>query len=136
MVPIIGFVGCTALLAGGVAAVDEARKGGSVALGETFTYQSGLALNVAIPKPYRPDNQFELQRDEVGYETTVTITNGTDKAVDAVLITKNATLTGSPRRNCSGTAPSPPRTSPPASRWPCPSGSRPPTAPGVRCRSR
>ncbi|WP_433559482.1 hypothetical protein ACQPWY_15215 [Pseudonocardia xinjiangensis] len=96
MVPIIGFVGCTALLAGGVAAVDEARKGGSVPLGETFTYQSGLALNVAIPKPYRPDNQFELQRDEVGYETTIAITNGTDKPVGAILITRNATLNGQP----------------------------------------
>ena len=96
MVPIIGFVGCTALLAGGVAAVDEARKGGSVALGETFTYQSGLALNVAIPKPYRPDNKFELSRGEVGYETTVIIANGTDKPVGAALVTKNATLNGQP----------------------------------------
>jgi hypothetical protein len=104
LVPIIGFAGCTALLAGGVAAVDQARKGGTVGLGETFTYQSGLALTVAVPTPYKSDNQFDIGRGEVGYEATITITNGTDKPVGAALITKNATVNGQPAPEIFGDA--------------------------------
>lgn len=102
LVPILGFAGCTALLAGGVAAVDQARKGGTVGLGETFTYQSGLALSVAVPTPYKSDNQFDIGRGEVGYEATVTITNGTDKPVGAALVTKNATVNGQPAQEIFG----------------------------------
>lgn len=102
LVPVIGFAGCTALLGAGVKAVEDARKGGTVGLGETFTYQSGLALSVAIPKPYRPVNQFELGRGEVGYETAITIKNGTDKPVGVALITKNATVNGQPAQEIFG----------------------------------
>jgi hypothetical protein len=102
LVPIIGFAGCAALLGAGVKAVDDARKGGTVGLGETFTYQSGLALSVAIPKPYQPDNQVEVGRGEVAYETAITIKNGTDKPVGAALITKNATVNGQPAQEIFG----------------------------------
>jgi hypothetical protein len=102
LVPIIiGFAGCAALLAGG-AAIDQARKGGTVGLGETFTYQSGLALSASIPTPYKSDNQFDIGRGEVGYESTITITNGTDKPVGAALITKNATVNGQPAQEIFG----------------------------------
>jgi hypothetical protein len=102
LVPVILFAGCTALLGAGVKAVDDARQGGTVGLGETFTYQSGLALSASIPKPYQSDNQFEIGRGEVGYEATITITNGTDKPVGAALITKNATVNGQPAQEIFG----------------------------------
>jgi hypothetical protein len=96
LVPIFGFVACTAIVGAGINAVDQARQGGSVALGETFTYQSGLGISVATPAPYEPQNEFELVDREVGYETTITITNGTPNAVGVVMITKNATVNGQP----------------------------------------
>lgn len=94
MVPILGFVACTAIFAGGVAAVDQQRQGGTVAIGEQFTYASGLA--VAAPTPYEADNEFIIGAGEQGYETQVTVTNGTDQPVGAALVTINATVNNSP----------------------------------------
>lgn len=94
--PVLFFVACTAMVGGAVTAVDQARQGGTVTLGETFTYQSGLGITVAVPAAYTPRNQFDLLDGEVGYETTVTIINGTPNPVGATLITKNATVNGQP----------------------------------------
>jgi hypothetical protein len=96
LVPIIGFAACTAVLGAGATAVDNARKGGTVAIGETFTYASGLALTVSEPKPYDPSNEFVVSPGNEAYEVTVTITNGTDNPVGAALISTNATVSGAP----------------------------------------
>lgn len=96
MTPILGFAACAALFAGGVAAVDQARQGGTVAIGETFTYQSGLALTVSQPVPYDADNEFIIAAGEQGYESTVTITNGTDQPVGSALTLPNATVNSAP----------------------------------------
>lgn len=104
MVPVLGFVACTALVGGAISAVDAARQGGTVAIGETFTYASGLSLTVAPPTPYEPENQFEVSSGEQAFETVVTVVNGTDKPVSATLISKNATVNGSPAQEVFGTA--------------------------------
>jgi hypothetical protein len=103
MLPILGFIGCTALVGGAISAVDQARKGGTVQIGETFTYASGLALTVAAPKPYQPKNEFEVGRDEQAFEAAVTVTNGSDRAVSATLLSKNATVNGTPAQEVLGT---------------------------------
>jgi hypothetical protein len=96
LVPVLGFVACTALVGAGINAVDQARKGGTVAIGETFTYASGLAITVSAPKPYEPTNEFTVSRGNEAYEVTITITNNTPNPVGAVLITKNATVNAAP----------------------------------------
>lgn len=96
MVPILGFVACTALVGGAVNAVDQARQGGTVAIGETFTYQSGLSLSVSQPAPYDAGNEFIVGPDEDAYEATVTVVNGSDAPVGATLITMNATVDSAP----------------------------------------
>ncbi|MGQ0574613.1 MAG: hypothetical protein ACT4RN_10475 [Pseudonocardia sp.] len=96
LVPVLGFVGCVALVGVGVNAVDQAREGGTVAIGETFTYASGLAISVSAPQPYEPSNEFVVSRGNTAYEVTVTITNNTSAPVGAVLISTNATVAGAP----------------------------------------
>lgn len=96
LTPIMFFVACTAMISGAAKSIDDARKGGTVNLGQTFTYKSGLSLTVTVPKAYVSKNQFVVPKGEVAYESTVTITNGTGKAVGASLITMNATLAGAP----------------------------------------
>lgn len=96
MVPILGFVGCMALVGAGAKAVDDAREGGTVKLGESFTYKSGLGLAVSTPEPVDVNNEFIVAAGEKAYEVTVTVTNGTKDAVGASLITMNATVGGAP----------------------------------------
>ena len=96
MAPVLLFVACSAVLAGGVAAVDNARQGGTVAFGETFTYQSGLALSAAAPTPYDADNEFIVGPTEQAFESLVTITNGTGQPVNSTLITMNVTAAERP----------------------------------------
>ncbi len=96
MIPILGFVACAALVGTAVNQVEENRQGGTVAIGETFTYKSGLAITVAQPTPYDADNEFIVSDKETGYEATVTVVNGTDKSVGAVLISINATVNSAP----------------------------------------
>lgn len=52
LVPVSGFLACTALLGGAITAVDSAGNGGTVAIGETFAYASGLAITVAPTVPH------------------------------------------------------------------------------------
>lgn len=104
LVPVLGFVGCTALVAGGVSAVQEQRAGGTLAIGETFSYADGLAITVAAPTPYQAENEFEIGDGEQGHEALITVVNGTDSPVGAVLITKNATVNGQPAQEVFGTA--------------------------------
>ena len=96
LVPILGFAACTAMVGGAISAVDQARQGGTVAIGETYTYQGGLALSVAQPSPYNADNEFLVGAGQQGYEALVTVTNGTDAPVAASLVTMNATVNNAP----------------------------------------
>jgi hypothetical protein len=96
LIPILGFVACTAMVGAGIKAVDDARKGGTVQIGETFTYASGLAITVAQPEPYDAGNEFIVGDNEAGYEATVTVVNGTKDPVGASLITINATVNNGP----------------------------------------
>lgn len=104
MVPVLGFIGCTALVGGAINAVDAGRQGGTVAIGETFTYKSGLALSVAAPTPYVPANEFEVGPGEQAFEAAVTVVNGSDRPVSATLISKNATVNGAPAQEVYGAA--------------------------------
>jgi hypothetical protein len=90
------FAGCAALVSGAASSIQDSRQGGTVALGQTFTYKSGLALSASAPQPYRSDNQFTIATGEAGYETSVTVVNGTKNAVGATLITMNATVNNAP----------------------------------------
>lgn len=96
LVPILMVGGCMALLGGAVSAVDQARKGGTVNLGEAYTYASGVKVSASVPKQDNPGNQFIVAKDEQGFVSTVTVTNGTDKAVAAALVSINATVNGAP----------------------------------------
>lgn len=96
LVPVLFFAACAALVGGAVNSVDQARKGGTVKIGETFTYASGLALTVSTPKPYKSSNPYIVGSGESGYEVTVTIHNGTKDPVGATLITMNVTVANAP----------------------------------------
>lgn len=104
MVPVLLFVACTALVGGAISSVDKAREGGTVAIGETFTYASGVGITVAPPTPYTSDNQFEVAAGETAFEAAVTVVNGSDKPVSASLISKNATVNGAPAQEVFGSA--------------------------------
>ena len=96
LVPVLFFVACTAFVGTAVNSVDQARKGGSVQIGDTFTYASGLAIAVSAPKPYKSSNPYIVGKSEAGYEATVTIRNGTKNPVGATLITMNVTVNSAP----------------------------------------
>lgn len=96
LVPVLGFVACTAFVGAGIDAVDKARKGGAVAIGETFTYESGLQLTVAPVAPYKAQNEFVVPDGHTAYGTTVTVVNATDRPVAAALVTINTTVNGAP----------------------------------------
>jgi len=96
LVPLLGFAACTALVGGAISAVDQARQGGTVTIGETFTYDSGLAITTAAPTPYDAGNEFIVAPGEQAYEVLVTVTNGTPNPVGATLITTNATVNNMP----------------------------------------
>lgn len=96
LVPVLAFGACAALVGGAVSAVDQARQGGTVALGETFTYQDGLALSAAVPTPYDAGNEFIVADNETAYESVITVVNGTDSPVGASLILTNATVNNTP----------------------------------------
>lgn len=96
VVPILGFVACTAMVGGAISAVDQAQQGGTVPIGQTFTYQSGLAIGTAAPTPHDAGNEFIVAAEEQAYEVLVTVTNGTPDPVGAALITTNATVNNMP----------------------------------------
>jgi hypothetical protein len=96
MVPVLGFVACTAILGAGVMAIDDARQGGTVKIGETFTYASGIALTVSQPKPFDANNALIVGSEEKAYEVVVTVTNGTENPVGSALIVSNATVNSTP----------------------------------------
>jgi len=104
LVPLLGFVACTAMVGGAVSAVDAQRQGGRVTIGETYTYASGLAVTVSQPQPYEVDNRFIVGPGEQAYEVSVTVVNGSDKPVSASLISKNATVNGAPAQEVFGSA--------------------------------
>ncbi len=92
LVPVLLFVGCTALVGGAVTSVQNARQGGTAKIGETFTYGSGLALTVSPLAPHRSSNPYMVAKDETAYEGTITMVNGSKNNVGSALLTINATV--------------------------------------------
>jgi hypothetical protein len=98
LVPLLVLGACVGLVGMGAKAVDDARKGGTVALGQSFRYASGVELAVSTPQAYEAPNQFSVERGNVAFESTVTITNGTSRPMSATLVTMNATVAGAPAK--------------------------------------
>ncbi|WP_226353569.1 hypothetical protein [Pseudonocardia sp. ICBG601] len=96
LVPILGIAACSALFVGGVNAVQEQRKGGTVAVGQTFTYKSGVALTVSDVVPYKSSNQFIVTKDEAAYKGLVTVVNGGKTQINAALVSINVTAASQP----------------------------------------
>ncbi|MCO1657325.1 hypothetical protein [Pseudonocardia humida] len=95
--PLVLVGSCIALIGAGAERVQEERAGGTVALGETFSYRSGLGLSVSVPVPHEVDNRFIVDPDaERAFAVTVKVFNGTDRPVAAALVTVNATVAGRP----------------------------------------
>ena len=98
LVPLLGLGACIGLVGMGAKAIDDSRKGGTVALGQSFRYASGVELAVTEPRSYKAPNQFSVERGNVAFESTVTITNGTSRPMSATLVTMNATVAGAPAK--------------------------------------
>lgn len=92
MVPVLLFVGCTVLVGGAVTAAQNTRQGGTVKIGETFTYSSGLALTVSALTPHKSTNPYIVAKDEKAYQGVATVVNGTKGNVGAALVSINATV--------------------------------------------
>jgi hypothetical protein len=86
------FVVCTALVGVGFSGMDDARQGGRVPFGETFTDTSGIGLTVTGPRTYYVDNESVVGPDEQGYEVLVTVVNGTNNPIGSSLVTVNAAV--------------------------------------------
>jgi hypothetical protein len=98
LVPLLGLGACIGLVGMGAKAIDDSRRGGTVALGQSFRYASGVELAVTEPRSYKAPNQFSVERGNVAFESTVTITNGTSRPMSAALVTMNATVAGAPAK--------------------------------------
>jgi len=98
LVPLLGLGACIGLVGMGAKAIDDSRKGGTVALGQSFRYASGVELAVTTPQAYKAPNQFSVERGNVAFESTVTITNGSSRPMSATLVTMNATVAGAPAK--------------------------------------
>lgn len=96
LTPLAFLFACSKLVGAAADKVDEARAGGTVNVGEMFSYQSGLALTASVPVQHDAKNQFIVAKDEVAFETTVKITNGTKDPAGTALITINVTADGKP----------------------------------------
>lgn len=107
LIPVLLVVGCSALFVGGVSAVQSQREGGTVAIGQTFTYKSGLALTVSDISGYKSSNQFIVAKDESAFKGTVTVVNNTKSPVGAALLTINVTAGSTPAERIFEDAPIP-----------------------------
>jgi hypothetical protein len=94
LVPVLVVVSCSALFVGGVTDVQDQRAGGTLPIGQTFTYKDGTALTVADIKTYRSSNPYNIAKDETGYQGTVTVVNGTKSPANTVTVTINISVTG------------------------------------------
>ncbi len=95
--PLVLIGSCVALIGASAEKVQEERAGGTVALGEAFSYKSGLGLSVSVPVPHAVDNRFIVDPDtERAFAVTVKVFNGTDHPVAAALVTVNATVASRP----------------------------------------
>jgi hypothetical protein len=95
LVPVAVVASCVAAVRAGASRVQEERAGGTVAMGETFSYRSGLGLSVSVPVPHEAGNPFIVDPDtERAFAVTVKVFNGTDRPVGAALVTVNATVAG------------------------------------------
>jgi hypothetical protein len=97
IMPLVVLAACGAALKSAGDSIQATRAGGTVALGQTFTYGSGLALGVSVPVPHPVSNKYIVDpKTERAFAVNVKITNGTDRPVGAALVTVNATIAGKP----------------------------------------
>jgi hypothetical protein len=74
--------------AGGAAAQSTA------AFGERVTFDNGIAIEVAAPQPYKPGRYAAGHDGDRAVKFDVTVTNGSDESLDAVMMLVNATHDG------------------------------------------
>ncbi|HZZ48907.1 MAG TPA: hypothetical protein VFE65_18665 [Pseudonocardia sp.] len=96
LTPILLFSACAALFVGAATSFDASRQGGTVPLGQTFTYPSGVAITVTAPTGFAVDNPFIVTKKEQAYVSTVTVHNGSKNPVGTALVSLNATVNGAP----------------------------------------
>lgn len=94
LIPVLVVVSCSALFVSGVTAVQDQRAGGTLPIGQTFTYKDGTALRVADLKPYKSSNPYNIAKDEAGYQGTVTVVNGTKSPQNTVGVLINVAVGG------------------------------------------
>jgi len=94
LVPVLVVVSCSALFVGGVNAVQDQRAGGTLPMGQTFTYKDGTALTVSDMGGYKSSNPYSVARDETGYQGTVTVVNGTKSPQNTVGVLINVAVGG------------------------------------------
>ncbi len=92
LVPVLVVVSCSALFVGGVNAVQDQRAGGTLPIGQTFTYKSGLAVGVSDVAPTKVSNTYIVDKTETAYQGVVTIVNGTNTSASTALVTINITV--------------------------------------------
>jgi hypothetical protein len=105
LVPVLVVVSCSALFVGGVTAVQDQRQGGSLPIGQTFTYKDGTALTAADIKPYKSDNPYSVAKNESAYEGTVTMVNGTKNPINTVTALINVSVGGTAAERIYDSAP-------------------------------
>lgn len=94
LIPVLVVVSCSALFVGGVNAVQDQRAGGTLPIGQTFTYKDGTALTVADLGPYKSTNPYSVAKGETAYQGTVTVVNGSKSPTNTVTVTINAAVGG------------------------------------------
>jgi hypothetical protein len=94
LVPVLVVVSCSALFVGGVTAVQDQRQGGTLPIGQTFTYKDGTALTVGEIKPYKSDNPYSVTKSETAYQGTVTVVNGSKNPTNTATVTINVAVAG------------------------------------------
>jgi hypothetical protein len=96
LVPVLVVASCSVLFVRGVTAVQDQRAGGTVPIGQTFTYKSGLALSMSAINSYRSSNPYIVTKGETAYQGVVTVVNGTKGPVSGALLGINVTSGSTP----------------------------------------
>jgi hypothetical protein len=73
----------------------SAGGGGAAKIGETFTLESGLSLNVTAPQKYTTGDTSVLGPGEQAYQVIVAVNNGSDEVVALPDVTISAVVNGS-----------------------------------------
>jgi hypothetical protein len=94
LIPVLVVVSCSVLFVGGVSAVQSQRQGGTLPIGQTFTYKDGTTLTAADIKPFRSDNPYSVTKSEAAYQGNVIVVNGTKSPINTVSVLINISVGG------------------------------------------